>query len=235
MNIENEITDKFEKNDYENLLNIYSMNIETINFDFKAKFLTRLIMLNNTYLLNSLLNFEKDINFFDKNKRSLLMYACLINDNKIFDIILNKKQNYEFKDNLSNNALHYAVKFYGMKRNLKNLYKIEKLIKLININSVNFFNQTPLIFAAIYNDENIVELLCKNGADPNIGNGWGDFTPLMTAVRMNKIGLVKTIIEKNVDIQSKNRFTGYTALDIADAFNFKEIKDVLVNKLNEKN
>ena len=57
----------------------------------------------------------------------------------------------------------------------------------------------------------------------------------MTAVRMNKIDLVKTIIEKNVDIQSKNRFTGYTALDIADAFNFQEIKNVLVNKLNKKN
>ena len=55
-----------------------------------------------------------EINFFDKNKRTLLMYSCLINDEKIFDILF-KKQNFNAQDSLKNNVLHFAVKFYGMK------------------------------------------------------------------------------------------------------------------------
>ena len=67
-----------------------------------------------------------------------------------------KKQNFNSQDLLKNNALHFAVKFYGMKRNYSNFDKIKKLLTTeININSVNFFNQSPLMFAAIYNDEKI--------------------------------------------------------------------------------
>ncbi len=145
-----------------------------------------------------------------------------------------KKQNFNSQDLLKNNALHFAVKFYGMKRNYSNFDKIKKLLTTeININSVNFFNQSPLMFAAIYNDENILEYLFKKGADPNIANGWGDFTPLMTAVRLNNKDLVQTIIDKNVNIDDSNTIFGYNALDVAKAFDFKEIEEILNRKLNK--
>ena len=164
------------------------------------------------------------------------MYSCLINDDKIFDILFKKKQNFNAQDSLKNNVLHFAVKFYGMKRNYSNFNKIKKLLTTeIDINSVNFFNQTPLMFAAIYNDENIVEYLCKKGADPNIANGWGDFTPLMTAVRLNNKDLVKTIINKNVNINESNSIFGYNALDIAKVFNFNEIQEILERELSKLN
>ena len=145
-----------------------------------------------------------------------------------------KKQNFNSQDLLKNNALHFAVKFYGMKRNYSNFDKIKKLLTTeININSINFFNQSPLMFAAIYNDENILEYLFKKGADPNIANGWGDFTPLMTAVRLNNKDLVQTIIDKNVNIDDSNTIFGYNALDVAKAFDFKEIEEILNRKLNK--
>ena len=79
-------------------------------------------MSKNAILLNDLLTDINEINFFDKNKRTLLMYSCLIDDQKIFDILF-KKQNFKSQDLLKNNVLHYAVKFYGMKRNYSNFTK----------------------------------------------------------------------------------------------------------------
>ena len=223
-----EINKLLNEKNYNKAEEYYFKNLNNISFNDKSNLFIKLIKLQNCTLLNKLLVKEKNINFFDKNKRSLLMYSCLINDNKIFDILLKKSQDYKHEDNLKNNALHYAVKFYGFKNYKNNFYKISKLIdKGIDIDSLNFFHQTPLIFAAIYNNCEIVELLCKNGANPNITNGWGDFTPLMVAVRLNRKDLVKTLLKKNVDIKMKNEIFGYSALDIAKTFNFSEIESML--------
>ena len=76
-------------------------------------------------------------------------------------------------------------------------------------------------------------IFAKKGADPNIANGWGDFTPLMTAVRLNKKDLVQTIIKKNVNIKESNSIFGYNALDIAKVFNFREIQEILEREFNK--
>ena len=234
MNKEEEINFHFNEKKFDLLTKKFKKNFNLLDHNFISSLLIKIIMAKNAILLNELLADINEINFFDKNKRTLLMYSCLINDEKIFDILFKKKQNFNSQDLLKNNVLHYAVKFYGMKRNYSNFNKIKKLLSTeIDINSVNFFNQTPLMFAAIYNDENIVEYLCKNGADPNIANGWGDFTPLMTAVRLNNKELVKTIISKNVNIKESNSIFGYNALDIAKVFNFKEIQEILERELNK--
>ena len=234
MNKEEEINLHFNEKKFDLLTKKFKENFNLLDHNFISSLLIKIIMAKNAILLNELLADVNEINFFDKNKRTLLMYSCLINDNKIFDIIFTKKQNFNSQDLLKNNALHFAVKFYGMKRNYSNFDKIKKLLTTeININSVNFFNQTPLMFAAIYNDTNILEYLCEKGADPNISNGWGDFTPLMTAVRLNNQELVQTIIDKNVNINDSNKIFGYTALDIARVFNFKEIEKILIKKLDK--
>ena len=234
MNKEEEIDLYLNEKKFSLLTNEFKENFNSLSHTFISNLLIKIIMAKYDVLLNELLANIDEINFFDKNKRTLLMYSCLINDNKIFDILFKKKQNFNSQDLLKNNALHFAVKFYGMKRNYSNFDKIKRLLTTeININSVNFFNQSPLMFAAIYNDENILEYLCKKGADPNIANGWGDFTPLMTAVRLNNKDLVQTIIDKNVNIDDSNTIFGYNALDIAKAFNFKEIEEILNSKLNK--
>ena len=236
MNKEEEISLYLNEKKFDLLTKKIKENFNLLDHSFISTILIKIIMSKNAILLNEILTDINEINFFDKNKRTLLMYSCLINDEKIFDILFKKKQNFNAQDSLKNNALHFAVKFYGMKRNYSNFDKIKKLLTTeININSVNFFNQTPLMFAAIYNDENIVEYLCKKGADPNIANGWGDFTPLMTAVRLNNKDLVQTIINKNVNINESNSIFGYNALDIAKVFNFNEIQEILERKLSKLN
>jgi ankyrin repeat protein len=234
MNKEEEIDLYLNEKKFSLLTNEFKQNFNSLSHTFISNLLIKIIMAKYDVLLNELLANIDEINFFDKNKRTLLMYSCLINDDKIFNILFKKKQNFNSQDLLKNNTLHFAVKFYGMKRNYSNFDKIKKLLTTkININSVNFFNQSPLMFAAIYNNENILEYLCKKGADPNIANGWGDFTPLMTAVRLNNKDLVQTIIDKNVNIDDSNTIFGYNALDIAKAFNFKEIEEILNRKLNK--
>ena len=88
------------------------------------------------------------------------------------------------------------------------------------------FNQTPLIFASIYNNEDVVEYLCANGANPNIPNGWGDFTPLMISARLNRPDLVELLIKKGADINLGNRIFNYKTYDIANIFGFNEIKNI---------
>lgn len=234
MNIKTEINSCLDDKRFDLLTKKFKENLNILDHSFISSLLIKVIMSKNATLLNELLTDINEINFFDKNKRTLLMYSCIINDQKIFDILFKKKQNFKSQDLLKNNVLHFAVKFYGMKRNYSNFDKIKKLLTTdIDVNSVNFFNQTPLMFAAIYNDENIVEYLCKKGADPNIPNGWGDFTPLMTAVRLNKKDLVQTIIRKNVNIKERNSIFGYNALDIAKVFNFREIQEILEREFNK--
>ena len=168
------------------------------------------------------------MNFYDKSKRSPLMYSCLKNDNLVFDLLTNSDLDIAHVDQLINNALHYAVKFFGMKDNKSNFYKVGKLLKLgVNINATNFFNQTPLIFACIYNNEDMVEYLCVNGANPNIHNGWGDFSPLMMSARLNRPELTKLLIKKGANINMTNRIFKYKAYDIANVFNFNNVKKIL--------
>lgn len=205
-------------NKCKNLINTSEKNNLLIDFVKKGKYdVINFLIQNNNY----------DLNITDKSNRSLLMYSCLKSNNNIFDLIINKN-NIHHKDNLRNNALHYAVKFYGMKNLTQNIYKIEKLIDYgVDINMKNFFNQTPLIFACIYNNVEIVELLCKYGADTNISNGWGDFTPLMFCARTNNKEVLKILLKKGADADTKNRIFNYTAKDIANVFGFEEIVQIL--------
>uniref|UniRef100_A0A0N5A3U6 ANK_REP_REGION domain-containing protein n=1 Tax=Parastrongyloides trichosuri TaxID=131310 RepID=A0A0N5A3U6_PARTI len=72
---------------------------------------------------------------------------------------------------------------------------------------------TPLIFATIFGDANIVESLLEHGADPNLTDNFHR-SPLLYAVENNHLNICKILIDygANVNLPEKN---GYTPLHIA--------------------
>lgn len=110
-------------------------------------------------------------------------------DGKIKRYIDSKKSTY----------LHYSVEYYPkfVKLLLKHGFKKD-------INKKNKLGWTPLHVACIRN-ANIVELLLKNGAEPNIKNNQG-IVPLLYACQYTP-SVVKTLLKYGTDpnIQSNNK------------------------------
>lgn len=91
-----------------------------------------------------------------------------------------------------------AKDFYHLNKNIDSWKK--------NINrALVISHTTPLIIACMsqYNDPKIVELLLKNGADPNIRNNYGDY-PLHNAIKiLNRDLRMRTInllLQYNADV-----------------------------------
>ena len=99
-----------------------------------------------------------------------------------------------------------------------NSKKVEELIQNITkeeINtSINSSQDTPLNFAAIYNNIDIVKLLVKAGADLDIAND-DDETPLHTAVHLGNIKIVKFLIDEGANINKRDSIDRYTPLHLA--------------------
>ena len=116
---------------------------------------------------------------------------------------------------------------------------------------VDWYDWTPLHFAARAGQTDIVEYLITNGADVNaeniegeapiqfaVDNGHKEIVELLiangaevptihTAVRMGDLTKVKAFLEKGTDVNSKDR-SGQTALHIAAREGHKEIVELLL-------
>ena len=90
MNIKTEINSCLDEKRFDLLTKKFKENFNILDPSFISSLLIKIIMSKNAILLNDLLTDINEINFFDKNKRTLLMYSCLINDEKIFDILFKK-------------------------------------------------------------------------------------------------------------------------------------------------
>ena len=64
-------------------------------------------------------------------------------------------------------------------------------------------NETPLDVAAEKNNFEIVELLLKKGADPNVIDYNGNY-PLIKACCNNNIDIIKAILENTKDVNYEN-------------------------------
>ena len=87
-----------------------------------------------------------------------------------------------------------------------------------NVNERNAtFNDTPLLRAAMLGQMEMVRLLLKHGADPNL-KGADDWTPLMWAARNTKAGteadIVLELLEAGASVSDRSKI-GYTPLHVA--------------------
>ncbi|HEY3473066.1 MAG TPA: ankyrin repeat domain-containing protein [Anaerolineales bacterium] len=83
----------------------------------------------------------------------------------------------------------------------------------INSPSRNELSAAPIQSAAAAGHEKIVDMLLKNGADPNVREQ-GGYTPLHAAAQNGDLGVVRTLIYGGADLEIKSH-DGKTPLDLA--------------------
>jgi ankyrin repeat protein len=74
-----------------------------------------------------------------------------------------------------------------------------------DVNATGMYGRTPLYYAALYGESNIVTYLLNNGADPKKGASWkGDDTPLHVSAEKGHIGCVEALLVRGVPVDIRN-------------------------------
>ena len=86
-------------------------------------------------------------------------------------------------------------------------------------------NEQPLHVAATHGYFELVDLLLKNGADPN-AETWSHQTPLQMAAMNGKKDVVNLLLKNKANVNAKDKFND-TALSLAQERNQNEIVQIL--------
>ena len=138
-----------------------------------------------------------------------------INDTEIFSLIKDEKE--------WNNDWNKRDPIYH--NNIVN--RVKELIESgVDINQLDDEDDTPLISAIYFNQEEIVKMLIEAGADLDIQDSFGR-TALFWACNKNMALLVQTLIKKcvNLDFVDNN---GDTALTVSSICHYMEIVKLLI-------
>eukprot|EP00767_Chilomastix_cuspidata_P002317 gnl/Chilomastix_cuspidata/2445.p1 GENE.gnl/Chilomastix_cuspidata/2445~~gnl/Chilomastix_cuspidata/2445.p1 ORF type:complete len:1440 (+),score=199.40 gnl/Chilomastix_cuspidata/2445:45-4322(+) len=69
----------------------------------------------------------------------------------------------------------------------------------VDINSVNYYNETPLLFACSNNSYEVAETFLKRGANPNT-QSVNFFSPMLVAILLRASKLIKLLLEHNASL-----------------------------------
>ncbi|MFV0530085.1 MAG: ankyrin repeat domain-containing protein [Flavobacteriales bacterium] len=147
--------------------------------------LLRSLYQKNMEVFKKKLNLLKDIDYIDKDGRTLLMYAVLNEDNNFIIEILKRNPDVNRLDHVGKSASHYSISVHNLEI-LKNLIKAGGNINETDNNGNTLINDA--VFISKGRGE-IIEFLLKNGADPKIENDYG----------VSAIDLAKTIANYNIE------------------------------------
>ncbi|WP_353266153.1 ankyrin repeat domain-containing protein [Gemmatimonas sp.] len=98
----------------------------------------------------------------------------------------------------------------------------EKLLQAgADIAAASFDRRTPLIYAAARGSTAVIEVLCRNGADPNLRehryehSAFLDWTPLHYAARQGHRETVAALLRLGAEPRARDSHTGETAEEMA--------------------
>ena len=143
--------------------------------------------------IQKLLDKKQNPNIQNKTLYTPLMYACINNDIKLVKLLLKYKADPNIKNKNNGTSLMIACR----KGNIKIIKLLLKTYKNINDQDNSLF--TPLYYTitnisvAVINVD-IIKLLLKLGADPNICNNDGQ-TPLIKASLYKNIKMQKLLLK----------------------------------------
>ncbi|TVL63531.1 ankyrin repeat domain-containing protein [Brachyspira hyodysenteriae] len=152
-------------------------------------------------------------NTIDESEDSIgsnaLLLASQFHHKEIIKILLEHNANVNFKNHLNKTALEYVA-------NDDNNFDIalEFINRGADVNAVDNENATPLMYAASYNAEKILNLLIENNADINIQTKLG-YTSLILAAMHNHINILKILIKNKADVFARDGY-GRRCLYYAD-------------------
>ncbi len=99
----------------------------------------------------------------------------------------------------------------------------------------NKFGATPLIFSLYQHDDKLVKILLEYGANPNLINGDGLYSPLSEVCVTNRLSTAKLLLEHGADVNYQYK-KSETALTVAvkECKNFEMVKLLLDNGADPK-
>merc|ERR1712228_220836 len=152
----------------------------------------RIWAIHQIFATNQLINFKKQIEH--KGKRTVLHFAAERGNMELVALFLKKDKEQQISANY----------------------------KSLDINALDKRQCTALLSAAKVGDEEVVEYLLKNDADPNISNS-DQICPLLIASHRGHIEVVKELLKsKRTDINKKDS-RGRTALMVSCAEDRKDV------------
>jgi ankyrin repeat protein len=209
-------------------------NIETRN-NYGQNILMYTINMTN-FDVNNILEYvkrilKKDINIIntvDDIGWSVLMFAVNNGYKDIVNLLIEKGADINIQAKNGFNALMTAIQ--GKTTNHTDIAK-----KLININAnlelKNKKGNTSLMIAIDESKTEIANMIIKKNTNViNIQSDNDGYTPLMNAIEMNNIAIVKSLIEAGADITKKNN-KGKTAFMMASNPENKQIIKLLSEKV----
>ncbi|WP_144149937.1 ankyrin repeat domain-containing protein [Brachyspira hyodysenteriae] len=158
-----------------------------------------------------------------------LLLASRNHYKEIIKILLEHNADVNFKSCSNNTALEYIS-------NNDNNFDIalEFIKRGADVNAIDNDGITPLMYAASYNAEKILNLLIENNADINIQSKSG-FNALILAAMHNHINIVKILIKNKADVFARDAYgrrvlyyvsrnENYDMFDIFTIYHDKEYK-----------
>ncbi|MDG7055809.1 MAG: ankyrin repeat domain-containing protein, partial [Wolbachia endosymbiont of Menacanthus eurysternus] len=101
-----------------------------------------------------------------------------------------------------------------------------------SVNVLDFYENTPLHYAAQYGCLGIVKILIENGADVNRVNKYDRDAPLHLAAENNHLETVKYLVDKGADVHVQN-IRRKVPIDYAKEKGCQEIIEYLTDKMAE--
>lgn len=190
-------------------------------------------------LAQELVATQVNVNLVDSQGGSALHAAC-VGSSKIVKLLLsqgadpNKESceiyyNEEFSWHAVGRPLHVAAK-------CGNANAARRLLKAgANVDAPCYFlfGRSPMIYAAAHGQVEVINVLAKFGANPNLrehryeqGAFW-DYTPLHYAVIKRQYEAVKALLKLDAQRRARESLKGRTALDLAKEHGYHEIASLL--------
>lgn len=168
--------------------------------------------------------YDRDAKSRDRNGGTALMQAnCM----RIFDMLCDMGANINATDVDGDSILHYIV------RN-KNIDMAKKIVKKnVDIDVKGMRGETPLMWACMYDDLEMVSLLIENGADVNAKNRDSE-TVIFKAFDYK---ILKKLVESGADIEAKNALSDRILHKVIDRGDIKSFEYLIERKadINAKN
>ncbi|KAF2895060.1 hypothetical protein ILUMI_11113 [Ignelater luminosus] len=137
------------------------------------------------------------INMRDANGYAPLHYAAMYNKIEAINLLLSKNADADVAEaSCSERPLHFSIKYGRLKSFCRLLHKA-------NVNLGDNSGNTPLHFAVMHQQVNMISLLLSKGADINLRNHNGE-TPFYIGVKHGYYEIVSILLDYGADINLQN-------------------------------
>ena len=174
------------------------------------------VQMNNTACVDFLIRNGANVNLSLSNGNTELHRAASNAFPEIVQLLLNAGANPNVVSHDGYLPLHYAVLVDGERVKslngeqlhdlLERKRKITEMLLTASPGTINIKHSgyTVLHYAAIYGFEDIVRLLVERGADKETIDDQSGDTPLLSAVRLERPGIVEILLENRVNIEARD-------------------------------